>query len=169
MSLNGNCPKISYTNFPDKICYANGVDTDQTAPQGAVWSGSTLFAIPLSILRKKNHRKSKFKEFKYLLYHNISDLIMNKRIFRVYAVKIQIRVCICAAWSGHSLSTFIGNSRIYRRTSVAIVLDKRSTGSQQGPDVQSMVSLTSLLVVKMLTVLFSTISNSQVFLPKKCE
>ena len=33
--------------------------------------------------------------------------------------------------------------------------------------VQSVVSLTSLLMVKMLTVLVSTISNSQIFLLKK--
>ena len=32
----------------DKSAYANSVDPDQTAP-GAVWSGSTLFAIQLSI------------------------------------------------------------------------------------------------------------------------
>ena len=38
-----------------------------------------------------------------------------------------------------------------------------------GPVIQSIVSLTSLLVVKRLTVLVSTISNSQVFLMKKCE
>ena len=38
-----------------------------------------------------------------------------------------------------------------------------------GPVVQSVVSLTSSLVVKMLTVLVSTISNLQVFLLKKCE
>ena len=38
-----------------------------------------------------------------------------------------------------------------------------------GPDVQSIVSLTSSLMVKMLTVLVSTISNSQVFLLIKCE
>ena len=38
-----------------------------------------------------------------------------------------------------------------------------------GTVVQSIVSLTSLLVVKMLIVLVSTISNSQVFLLKKCE
>ena len=38
-----------------------------------------------------------------------------------------------------------------------------------GPVVQSVVILTSLLVVKMLTVLVSTIPNSQVFLLKKCE
>ena len=36
----------------------------------------------------------------------------------------------------------------------------------QGPVVQSIISLTSSLVVKMLTVLVSTISNSQVFLLK---
>ena len=41
----------------------------------------------------------------------------------------------------------------------------------QGPVVQSIISLTSLLAVKMLTVLVSTIhvSNSQVFLLEKCE
>ena len=36
-----------------------------------------------------------------------------------------------------------------------------------GPVVQSVVSLTSSLVVKMLTVIISTISNSQVLLLKK--
>ena len=39
--------------------------------------------------------------------------------------------------------------------------------SVQGPVVQSVVSLMSSLVIKMLTVLVSTISNSQVFLLKK--
>ena len=38
-----------------------------------------------------------------------------------------------------------------------------------GPVVQSVVSLTSSLVVKMLTVLVNTISNSQLFLLKKCK
>ena len=42
------------------MTYANSTDPDQTAPEGAVWSGSTLFAIPLSILRN-NCIKSKFK------------------------------------------------------------------------------------------------------------
>ena len=31
------------------MTYENNVDPDQTAPEGAVWSGSTLFAIPLNI------------------------------------------------------------------------------------------------------------------------
>ena len=39
----------------------------------------------------------------------------------------------------------------------------------QGPVVQSIVSVTSLLVVKMLTILGRTLSNSQIFLLKKCE
>ena len=38
-----------------------------------------------------------------------------------------------------------------------------------GPVVQSIVSLTSSFAVIMLTLLVSTISNSQVFLLKKCE
>ena len=44
----GKCPN---TNVSNKRTYANSADPDQTAPEGAVWSGSTLFAIPLCILR----------------------------------------------------------------------------------------------------------------------
>ena len=32
--------------FLDRQVWANSVDPDQTAHRGAVWSGSTLFAIP---------------------------------------------------------------------------------------------------------------------------
>ena len=32
--------------FSDRFAWANSADPDQTAPRGAVWSGSTLFAIP---------------------------------------------------------------------------------------------------------------------------
>ena len=46
----------------------------------------------------------------------------------------------------------------------------RSIGcNNQGPVVQSVVVLMSSLVVKMLTVPVSTISNAQVFLLIKCE
>ena len=38
------------------MTYANSADPDQTAPEGAVWSWSTLFAIPLSILRQKLYK-----------------------------------------------------------------------------------------------------------------
>ena len=47
------CPKITNTKVSDKMTYANSADLDQTAPEGAVWSGSTLFAIPLRILSNK--------------------------------------------------------------------------------------------------------------------
>ena len=48
-----------HTKVSDKMAYANGADPDQTAPEeAAVWSGSTLFAFPLSILRN-NCSKSK--------------------------------------------------------------------------------------------------------------
>ena len=49
-ALYGKCPKILITKVSDKMTYANSADPDQTAPEGAVWSGSTLFAIQLSIL-----------------------------------------------------------------------------------------------------------------------
>ena len=45
----GKYPKNSNTKASDKMTYANSVDPDQTAPEGAVWSWSTLFAIPLNI------------------------------------------------------------------------------------------------------------------------
>ena len=32
--------------FLDRYAWANSADPDQIAPRGAVWSGSTLFAIP---------------------------------------------------------------------------------------------------------------------------
>ena len=32
--------------FSDKYAWANSADPDQTPPTGAVWSVSTLFAIP---------------------------------------------------------------------------------------------------------------------------
>ena len=34
--------------FSDRYAWANSADPDQTAPRGAVWSGSTLFAIPFA-------------------------------------------------------------------------------------------------------------------------
>ena len=47
--------------------------------------------------------------------------------------------------------------------------DQSAKSQFLGPVVQSIVSLTSSVVVKKLSVLVSTISNSQVFLLKKCE
>ena len=42
---------LKFGTSNNKMAYANSVDPDQTALSGAVWSGSTLFAIPLNILR----------------------------------------------------------------------------------------------------------------------
>ena len=53
------CQQILYTKVSDKIAYANSADPDQTAPEGAVWSGSTLFAITQSILRETTAQKAK--------------------------------------------------------------------------------------------------------------
>ena len=47
------CPKILNTKMSDKITYVNSAAIDQSAPGGAVWSGSTFFAIPLSSLSKR--------------------------------------------------------------------------------------------------------------------
>ena len=46
------------------MAYANSADPDQTAPEGAVWSGSALFVIPLNLLRN-NYIKSKIDAIKY--------------------------------------------------------------------------------------------------------
>ena len=42
------CCRTVYRNdpkFSDRYAWANSADPDQTVPTGAVWSGSTLFAI----------------------------------------------------------------------------------------------------------------------------
>ena len=57
-NLYGKYPKILNTKVSDKMPYANSADPDQTATEEAVKSGSTLFVIPLSILRN-NCVKSK--------------------------------------------------------------------------------------------------------------
>ena len=73
----GKCPKISNSKVSDKKVYANSADPDQTAPEGAVWSGSTLYDIWLSILRNKC-LKSKL----------LSQKVWNKgvRNFRIFIV-----------------------------------------------------------------------------------
>ena len=61
--------------------------------------------------------------------------------------------------------------RIQHETRVTVIrrCQKCTSCIHQGPVVQSIVSLTSSLVVKLLSVLLSRISNSQVVLLKKCE
>ena len=57
-------------------------------------------------------------------------------------------------------------ARPYKKISLGVHIQ---TVKIQGPVVQSIISLTNLLVVKMLTAVVSTIAKSQVFLLKKCE
>ena len=61
----GKCPKISNTKVADKMTFADSADPDQTAPEGAVWSRSTLFAISLSILRNNCIKSKKVGQNKY--------------------------------------------------------------------------------------------------------
>ena len=50
------CPKISHTKVSDKMAYANSADPDQTAPEGAVWSG--LHCLPsIKYFKKQLHKK----------------------------------------------------------------------------------------------------------------
>ena len=60
------CPKISYSKVADKMSYENSRDPDQTAPEGAVRSGSILFANPLSF-KKQQHKKQ-----------NLGQIVWNK-------------------------------------------------------------------------------------------
>ena len=76
------------------------------------------------------------------------------------------KVGFCEATRKIHVSVFFGGKRALSR---AMVVSAGSKNPDKGPVVQSFVSLTSSLVVKILTVLVSTISNSQVFLLKKCE
>ena len=73
-------------------------------------------------------------------------------------------VCDCGTPWTFLLPFFYSNviSHYYKRFK-QIVNRYKQGGYCLGPVVQSIVSLTSLLVVKMLTVLVRTISNSQVF------
>ena len=53
---------VVYRNFPkfsDRQIWANSADPDQTAPTGAVLSGSTLFAIPSASFGCITLRKSR--------------------------------------------------------------------------------------------------------------
>ena len=45
----GSCFYCNGPKFSDRYAWANSADPDQTAPRGAVWSGSTLFAIPSAL------------------------------------------------------------------------------------------------------------------------
>ena len=68
--------------FSDRQFWANSADPDQTAPRGAVWSGSTLFAIPSTsfgcITLKETPSCSTFRV--------ITTNVLGVRIFRKFTV-----------------------------------------------------------------------------------
>ena len=75
-------------------------------------------------------------------------------------------------WYPHNIFLFLNKRYGYPleapRQAPKHMFSWRNKNRYQGPVVQCIVSLTSSLVVKMLIVLVSTISNSHVFLLKKC-
>ena len=46
----------------EKMAYANSIDPDQTAPLGAVWSGSTLFCHFTKYFKKQLHKKQYLRQ-----------------------------------------------------------------------------------------------------------
>ena len=86
---------------------ANSVDPDQTAPSGAFWSGSTLFAyhdMPFC----QNIWCTKF----YDIYRNQLHIIclscnMRKHVWHVCPSKTRISLCIRAVWSESLFWTWI--------------------------------------------------------------
>ena len=74
-----------YHNFPkfsDRQVWANSADPDQTAPRGAVWSGSTLFAIPSASFGCITVRKSHLFQLLGWLqkFFGVSEYLGNLRI-----------------------------------------------------------------------------------------
>ena len=78
---------------------------------------------------------------------------------------LSVMARICLPLDSHA--SLIGLWELYEQLKIQGIFRRAGEDSDQGSVVQSIVSLTSSLVVKMLTVLVSTISNSQVFLLKK--
>ena len=62
--------------YLDEKVWANSVDTDPTAPTGAVWSGSTLFAILSVLLDLSKDSQTDLVTFyvKYMQSPNIFDI-----------------------------------------------------------------------------------------------
>ena len=60
------------------MAYVNSADPDQTAPEGAVWRGSTLFAFPLFFVFKKQlHKKQHLGQKHYIIgFHNFRTFIL---------------------------------------------------------------------------------------------
>ena len=82
-------------------------------------------------------------------------------------ISLPSKICIGSRSAFFTLASYLSISWVFRRKE----FDKHSFKelSSQDPVVQSIVSLTSSLVVEVLIVLVGIISKSQVVLLKKCE
>ena len=60
----------------NKEGWANSVDPDQTAPKGAVWSGSTLFAILSVLLETFKENQTDLVKF-YVHYVQSPNIVGN--------------------------------------------------------------------------------------------
>ena len=116
---------------------ANSVDPDQTAPEGAVWSGSLLFVYvilsdalvfeflghllyilqsfklnfnnPASILRKSTsgHYRAVIGPSATLTGRWRPDIDLRRMLTGKWPMKAQIKLCECTGWSRLSLSTYL--------------------------------------------------------------
>ena len=67
-----------FPKFLDGQAWANSAHPDQTAPRGAVWSGSTLFAIP----------SASFEKLSCSTFRVITTNVLGVRIFREFTVPL---------------------------------------------------------------------------------
>ena len=103
------------------------------------------------------------------MYHNI---FLRKKIsgsscskLTMSLVNVSLKLWSYFCWK--NVSSFCICTFFFSKNTCELDIVLTRTDSILGPVVQSVVILTSSLVVKILTVLVSTISNSQVFLLKK--
>ena len=125
---------------------ANNAGPDQLASE-ANWSGSTLFA---------KQDISRFSRIRVKLKnHNLVEVMLLTVVYLCIFLQLELIYHIRPNYPTVHLNFSKLLNKLHHKH------------HQLGPDVQSIVSLLSSLAVKMLTVLVSTISNSQVFLLKK--
>ena len=109
--------------------------------------------------------------------HNICFWTEIRIILELFGWKNHTMCFERISWVEFQPLTFINRNTIEASTNLFSHTDKQNVSINSlnirhrhlGPVVQSIVSLMSSLVVRMLTVLVSKISNSQVFWLKKCE
>ena len=79
--------------FSDRYAWANSADPDQTAPRGAVWSGSTLFAILSALFGLITLWKSHIVQIRV-----ITTNFLGVRIFRKFTVPQNFTLSPSALW-----------------------------------------------------------------------